>query len=61
VGSVADRVALGQVSSGYFRLPCHSFVLQTSNYFKRFFPFESSGDIVHGEKSGRFDVDVVLP
>jgi hypothetical protein len=23
-------------------------------------PFESSGDIVHVEKSGRFDVDVVL-
>jgi hypothetical protein len=31
-----------------------------SNYFKRFLPFESSGDIVHVEKSGRFDVDVVL-
>jgi hypothetical protein len=31
-----------------------------SNYFKRFLPFESSGDIVHVEKSGRFDVDVAL-
>jgi hypothetical protein len=26
--------------------------------FKRFLPFESSGDIVHAEKSGRFDIDV---
>jgi hypothetical protein len=24
------------------------------------FPFESSGHIIHVEKSGRFDVDVVL-
>jgi hypothetical protein len=28
------------------------------NQFKRFLPVESSGDIVHVEKSGRFDVDV---
>jgi hypothetical protein len=28
--------------------------------FKRHLPFESSGDIVHIEKSRRFDVDVVL-
>jgi hypothetical protein len=31
-----------------------------SNEFKQILPFESSGDIVHVEKSGRFDVDVVL-
>jgi hypothetical protein len=31
-----------------------------SNYFKQFLPFESSGEIVHVEKSGRFDDDVVL-
>jgi hypothetical protein len=29
------------------------------NYFKRFLPLQSSGD-VHAEKSGRFDVAVVL-
>jgi hypothetical protein len=32
----------------------------TSNYFKHFLQFESSCDIVHIEKSGRFEVDVVL-
>jgi hypothetical protein len=31
-----------------------------SNWFREFLLFESSGDIVHVEKSGRFDVDVVL-
>jgi hypothetical protein len=30
------------------------------NRFKWFLPFESSGDIVPVEKSGCFDVDVVL-
>jgi hypothetical protein len=29
-------------------------------YFKRFLPFESSGDTVHVEKSGCFNFDVVL-
>jgi hypothetical protein len=32
----------------------------TSNWLKRFLLFESSGDIVHVEKSGHFEVDVVL-
>jgi hypothetical protein len=32
----------------------------TSEQSKRFLLFESSGDIVNVEKSGRFDVDVVL-
>jgi hypothetical protein len=31
-----------------------------SNQFKWFLPFGLSGDIAHVEKSGRFDVDVVL-
>jgi hypothetical protein len=32
----------------------------TLNQFKRILPFESFGDIVHVEKSGCFNVDVVL-
>jgi hypothetical protein len=30
------------------------------NKFKRFLPFESSGNVLHIEKSGHFTVDVVL-
>jgi hypothetical protein len=40
-------------------LPLNHSVL-TSKYFRRVFPFESFSDIVHIEKSGHFDVDVVL-
>jgi hypothetical protein len=42
------------------RYTIESLSVLTYNYFKRFFPFESSGDIVHIEKSGCFNVDVVL-
>jgi hypothetical protein len=31
-----------------------------NSYFKRYLPFESSGDILHIEESGHFTVEVVL-